>query len=458
MADDKQPHAWSGGLDEAPWVEVCRALVAVREARAFTTADPVALLAAAERVGVGALVRTALGMPVDDATRDAAARSRTTLTAVAAAFTRAGLVHAFWKGSFADLTLWGGRGLRVGDDVDVLVMEGDWSRARHALAAIGFVPQDADGKRAQARTAKAWPFHSVVEGRAPVDLHRRPLNDPPFSSASADVLAHAETFDTPSGPLPGAAAATSIPWIAGNLAGGRFQGLARLAADASVLWPRVRDPDAVVTQARAWRAESATWGLLRLLETRFDVAVAASVLAALRPRPPMAHLVERAFGAVGAPRMPVSKADAVLLMDWPLAGHAGFLAEKVVAVVQREVKNRIAQLTHTMGSRPLASLAHFSSRENRMPVTVSSKVVVPPEVLLQEIDGESVLLDLRSEKYFGLDESGTTLFAALKERGTVQAAIDAGLAAFEVERDVLTADVLELVEALAAEGLLLVEG
>ncbi|OGQ17545.1 MAG: hypothetical protein A2138_08410 [Deltaproteobacteria bacterium RBG_16_71_12] len=83
--------------------------------------------------------------------------------------------------------------------------------------------------------------------------------------------------------------------------------------------------------------------------------------------------------------------------------------------------------------------------------------MVPADVLMQEIDGESVLLDLRTETYFGLDEVGTLLFRALKEQGTLAAAVDAGLAAFEVERDELARDLLDLVEALAAQGLVVVE-
>ena len=92
-----------------------------------------------------------------------------------------------------------------------------------------------------------------------------------------------------------------------------------------------------------------------------------------------------------------------------------------------------------------------------MPVVIESKVRVPPDVLMQEIDGESVLLDLRTETYFGLDEVGTLLFRTLKEQGTLAAAVGAGLAAFEVEREELTRDLLALVEDLVAQGLLVVE-
>ena len=37
----------------------------------------------------------------------------------------------------------------------------------------------------------------------------------------------------------------------------------------------------------------------------------------------------------------------------------------------------------------------------------TKRVVVPPGVLVNVIDGESVLLNLKNERYFGLDEVGT---------------------------------------------------
>ena len=41
-----------------------------------------------------------------------------------------------------------------------------------------------------------------------------------------------------------------------------------------------------------------------------------------------------------------------------------------------------------------------------MAVSLTKRVTIQPDVLVNVIDGESVLLNLKSECYFGLDGSG----------------------------------------------------
>ena len=40
-------------------------------------------------------------------------------------------------------------------------------------------------------------------------------------------------------------------------------------------------------------------------------------------------------------------------------------------------------------------------------VTLSSRLVIPDDVLFQELNREAVILDLASARYFGLDDVGT---------------------------------------------------
>ena len=49
-----------------------------------------------------------------------------------------------------------------------------------------------------------------------------------------------------------------------------------------------------------------------------------------------------------------------------------------------------------------------------MSIQPDCKVQISPEVLFQEVAGEIVLLDLRSENYFGLDEVGTRIWRLLE--------------------------------------------
>ena len=79
---------------------------------------------------------------------------------------------------------------------------------------------------------------------------------------------------------------------------------------------------------------------------------------------------------------------------------------------------------------------------------------VPDDVLFQEVSGETVLLDLESEQYFGLAEVGTRIWALLNEGQGVAAIVETLLTEYEVEREQLEADVRELLAALLDAGLL----
>lgn len=80
-----------------------------------------------------------------------------------------------------------------------------------------------------------------------------------------------------------------------------------------------------------------------------------------------------------------------------------------------------------------------------------------PEVLIQQVGGEAVLLDLRSEQYFGLDPVGTRLLALINESDSVAAALDRLLQEYEVERATLEEDALALLADCTAQGLLVID-
>jgi hypothetical protein len=76
-----------------------------------------------------------------------------------------------------------------------------------------------------------------------------------------------------------------------------------------------------------------------------------------------------------------------------------------------------------------------------------------PGVLVKEMDGEAVLLDLASETYFGLDRTAFRIWSALTSQPTVEAALEDLAREYEVEGRVLTKDVLDLLETLERKGL-----
>ena len=76
------------------------------------------------------------------------------------------------------------------------------------------------------------------------------------------------------------------------------------------------------------------------------------------------------------------------------------------------------------------------------------------DVLVQELAGESVLLDLASESYFGLNEVGTRLWQLLIEHGSPEKAVEVLLDEYEVDEKTLREDVLLLVNGFLESGLM----
>lgn len=89
--------------------------------------------------------------------------------------------------------------------------------------------------------------------------------------------------------------------------------------------------------------------------------------------------------------------------------------------------------------------------------TLADTVTASQEVLFQEVGGEAVLLDLGSERYFGLDEVGCRIWQLLQEHGGVQIVFDRMLEEYDVEPARLEADLLNLLGDLAAAGLVSVD-
>lgn len=86
---------------------------------------------------------------------------------------------------------------------------------------------------------------------------------------------------------------------------------------------------------------------------------------------------------------------------------------------------------------------------------LEATVSLSPEVLSQEVGGETVLLDLASERYFGLDDVGTRIWQLLQEQGNLRAVYQCMLDEFDVEPDRLEEDLLKHVGELAEAGLVI---
>lgn len=79
---------------------------------------------------------------------------------------------------------------------------------------------------------------------------------------------------------------------------------------------------------------------------------------------------------------------------------------------------------------------------------------IPEEVLFQNVSGETVLLDLASENYFGLDEVGTRIWMLLSEQKAAGQILEDLQEKYEVDRANLEEDVNELLGQLLEAGLI----
>lgn len=87
-------------------------------------------------------------------------------------------------------------------------------------------------------------------------------------------------------------------------------------------------------------------------------------------------------------------------------------------------------------------------------VALADSVVVPRHVLIRHLDEESVLLNLETERYFGLDAMGTRMWEAATTSPNLEAAYRKLLDEFEVEPELLRNHLTELLSQLVENGLL----
>ena len=93
------------------------------------------------------------------------------------------------------------------------------------------------------------------------------------------------------------------------------------------------------------------------------------------------------------------------------------------------------------------------------PVDFSSRVIVPDTVLFRDLEGESVLLNLKTESYLGLDTVGTRMWTVFTAQPSIQAAYEVLLSEYAVAPDVLRKDVEHLLEQMIEHGLIeLIDG
>jgi Coenzyme PQQ synthesis protein D (PqqD) len=71
-----------------------------------------------------------------------------------------------------------------------------------------------------------------------------------------------------------------------------------------------------------------------------------------------------------------------------------------------------------------------------------------------DLAGEAVILDLASGVYYGLNEVGARIWHLIQQPQTIQAIQHALLQEYDVDAEVCTQDLLQLLQELQAAGLL----
>ena len=84
---------------------------------------------------------------------------------------------------------------------------------------------------------------------------------------------------------------------------------------------------------------------------------------------------------------------------------------------------------------------------------LETKMVIPEQVMSRQVGDETVILDLASGMYFGLDPVGARIWQLLTEGHQIEAVVSTLLSEYEVPEDKLRQDVNTLVNELVSRGL-----
>ncbi len=86
-------------------------------------------------------------------------------------------------------------------------------------------------------------------------------------------------------------------------------------------------------------------------------------------------------------------------------------------------------------------------------LSIASAVRIKDDVIFNDLQGEVVLLNLKTGIYFGLDPVGTRAWQLIQDHGSLGPVKDAMLGGYEVSAEDLWKDLQDLVIRLADHGL-----
>jgi hypothetical protein len=84
-----------------------------------------------------------------------------------------------------------------------------------------------------------------------------------------------------------------------------------------------------------------------------------------------------------------------------------------------------------------------------MTFSFTDRIKLSRDVLVSGLQTESVLLNVDSERYYGLNDVGTRMLTVLTSSNSIEAAYNSLLAEYDVEAEVLRGDLISTIEKLA---------
>jgi len=87
-------------------------------------------------------------------------------------------------------------------------------------------------------------------------------------------------------------------------------------------------------------------------------------------------------------------------------------------------------------------------------MNLDTTLSVPPQVMSRLVDDETVLLDLESGMYFGLDGVGKRIWESVSEGNSLGKTAESIVSEFEVDAAQAQKDVIEFASELVDRGLL----
>jgi len=88
-----------------------------------------------------------------------------------------------------------------------------------------------------------------------------------------------------------------------------------------------------------------------------------------------------------------------------------------------------------------------------MSIDYAMKISVPKHVLVRVFENESVILNLNTEFYHGLDDVGSRMWTALTHSASIQEAFESLISEYDVEPAQLRHDLDDFLEKLGQRGM-----